>query len=171
MTARVLSAMARTRRARRALKWIATTLAAGIAAAGVFSFFRWPAWVWDTPTEHRSIALTDGGVAYEHLTKTVPFGGMVAWPGQITCMPRPPDVRRTPILKFYWTEHGVIGVGITTMIDVPLWAPLAPTAVPALFLWWRERRRFPAGSCPRCGYALVGVSGGTCPECGRSDPV
>ncbi len=40
-----------------------------------------------------------------------------------------------------------------------------------LSLWsgWilvRTKRRFPAGSCTRCGYAIEGIDGSVCPECG-----
>jgi hypothetical protein len=58
--------------------------------------------------------------------------------------------------------------GISPSILVPLWLVLLVTAVPTLWLWCRDLRRFPAGHCCKCGYDLTGNVSGRCPECGRA---
>ncbi len=49
---------------------------------------------------------------------------------------------------------------------LPLWVPLLLFAIPTGVLWYRDRRRFPAGHCRRCGYDLTKNESGVCPECG-----
>jgi hypothetical protein len=49
---------------------------------------------------------------------------------------------------------------------LPYWLLLLPIALPTAVLWWRDRRRFPAGHCAKCGYNLTGNVSGRCPECG-----
>ena len=49
---------------------------------------------------------------------------------------------------------------------VPLGPPLFVIAVLTAFSWGRDRRRFPAGHCRRCGYDLTKNESGRCPECG-----
>jgi hypothetical protein len=51
---------------------------------------------------------------------------------------------------------------------IPLWIPLAIVALATAALWWRERRPFPPGRCPTCGYNLTGNVSGRCPECGHA---
>jgi len=46
--------------------------------------------------------------------------------------------------------------------------PLALFGVPTAYLWYRDRRRFPPGHCPSCGYNLTGNQSGVCPECGNA---
>ncbi len=49
---------------------------------------------------------------------------------------------------------------------VPLWLPFLLISAPTAFLWYRDRRRIPAGHCRRCGYDLTKNESGRCPECG-----
>jgi hypothetical protein len=53
------------------------------------------------------------------------------------------------------------GVGVR----LPLWIPFLLIGLPTGWLWWRDRRRVPAGCCA-CGYDLTGNISGRCPECG-----
>jgi len=52
------------------------------------------------------------------------------------------------------------------LIVVPLWMLFVLIGVPTAWLWWRDRRRVPAGGCAACGYDLTGNVSGRCPECG-----
>jgi len=51
-------------------------------------------------------------------------------------------------------------------LDIPLWLIFALAMIPNSLLWYRGRRRFPAGHCGSCGYDLIGNLSGVCPECG-----
>ena len=53
-----------------------------------------------------------------------------------------------------------------TEFRIPLWLPFLLIALPTAFLWYRDRRRIPAGHCRRCGYDLTKNESGRCPECG-----
>ncbi len=52
----------------------------------------------------------------------------------------------------------------------PYWLLVVVVGVPTAVLWWLDRRRFPPGHCPRCGYDLTGNVSGVCPECGAAAP-
>jgi hypothetical protein len=52
-----------------------------------------------------------------------------------------------------------------TYVGVPLWAPLALSAVMPLEWLWRRRKRATPGACVTCGYDLRATPG-RCPECG-----
>jgi hypothetical protein len=51
-------------------------------------------------------------------------------------------------------------------VCIPLWLPFIIFGFPTVFFWYRDRRRFPAGYCQKCGYDLTGNVSGICPECG-----
>ncbi len=51
-----------------------------------------------------------------------------------------------------------------TRTQIPIWLPLAITALLTAFLFWRDRRH-PPGHCQRCGYDLTGNVTGVCSEC------
>jgi hypothetical protein len=63
-------------------------------------------------------------------------------------------------------------VGSRMVMHVPLWIPLAMTALPAGFLWRADRQRralLKRGGCPNCHYDRTGLAAGApCPECGRA---
>ncbi len=73
-----------------------------------------------------------------------------------------------------WSKRGILwpqwrdlrpwGIGVD--IRVPLWIPVVLLGAPTAWLWWRDRRRVPAGCCAACGYDLTGNVSGRCPECG-----
>jgi hypothetical protein len=72
----------------------------------------------------------------------------------------------------YWTRQGPLwGIDRTDYepdggrLTFPLWMPLVLIGLPTGWLWWRDRRRVPAGCCA-CGYDLTGNVSGRCPECG-----
>jgi hypothetical protein len=52
------------------------------------------------------------------------------------------------------------------LVILPLWLPLVVATVLTVTLWWRDRRRIPAGHCRKCGYNLTGHVSGVCPVCG-----
>jgi hypothetical protein len=55
-------------------------------------------------------------------------------------------------------------------ITLPLWIPLALTALPAALLW-RSRLRPPPGHCQHCRYDRRSLPpAAPCPECGRTLP-
>jgi predicted amidophosphoribosyltransferase len=54
--------------------------------------------------------------------------------------------------------------------SLPLWLPLLFFAIPATWLYWRDRRHIPPGHCQSCGYNLTGNVSGICPECGKPCP-
>jgi hypothetical protein len=68
-------------------------------------------------------------------------------------------------------EHGVWG---ELWVFIPLWLPLAFTAVPTTFAWRTHilRRRRHLHLCPSCRYDLRGLPPGTpCPECGETHSI
>lgn len=61
-----------------------------------------------------------------------------------------------------------LGPHSTATVTVPHWLVIALLSIPPL-AWlsgrWRDRRRYPKGHCPKCGYDLR-ASPDRCPECG-----
>jgi hypothetical protein len=65
-----------------------------------------------------------------------------------------------------WLPEAHPGFGSAYYL-LPLWMPFLFFAIPTGVLWYRDRRRIPAGHCRKCGYNLTGNLGGVCPECGE----
>ena len=54
------------------------------------------------------------------------------------------------------------------LVCLPLWIPFMLTTLGALVAW-RASKRVPGGTCPTCGYSLLGLpSVDRCPECGAT---
>lgn len=69
-----------------------------------------------------------------------------------------------------WPTWGMVRLptgAVARSFITPLWLPLAAFAIPTVVLFWHDRRRVPAGHCPRCRYNLTGNVSGACPECGN----
>ncbi|UCE61576.1 MAG: hypothetical protein JSU63_07460 [Phycisphaerales bacterium] len=47
-----------------------------------------------------------------------------------------------------------------------IWPALIALVLPAVILWVGYPKRYPAGSCQKCGYDLTGNVSRICPECG-----
>jgi len=73
-------------------------------------------------------------------------------------------------------QWDVIGTGesLIQRVAVPLHIMSAILALPAAWLFYRDRRSVRwarTGNCPRCGYDLSGLPpGAACPECGKGGP-
>ncbi len=68
----------------------------------------------------------------------------------------------------WWVRRSMLQVW--SGIEVSLWIPFVILVVPTIFIWLRERKRIPPGSCRQCRYNLAGNSSGICPECGTEIP-
>ena len=80
-----------------------------------------------------------------------------------------PDLSR---YRELWTDgFGESGRGMfppTKLVKLPLCLVLLAVLLLAVLLWWLDRKKYPPGHCPRCGYNLTGNESGVCPECGRA---
>lgn len=63
--------------------------------------------------------------------------------------------------------ESMIFPGVQCLV-IPCWMPSVALLVASAGLWWRDRRRFPAGHCWKCGYNLTGNVSGVCSECGSA---
>ena len=73
-----------------------------------------------------------------------------------------------PKVVWRWSPRVLWGKG-SVFLELPLYIPFTLLALPAAFLFYRDRRHVRwarEGRCVWCGYDLSGVTG-TCPECGR----
>ncbi len=50
--------------------------------------------------------------------------------------------------------------------NLPLWIPFVVAVATTGILFLRDRRHYPPGHCPKCGYDLTGNESGVCSECG-----
>jgi hypothetical protein len=61
--------------------------------------------------------------------------------------------------------------GFIEMTDIRIWKPAVASAIPLVFAWWPDLRRFRRrhlGLCPSCGYDRRGLAAdANCPECGK----
>lgn len=71
----------------------------------------------------------------------------------------------------YWDSvvPGLIDSTFYWILLIPMWIPMMIPGSAALFLTLRYRR-FPVGTCQRCGYPLWGCVSNVCPECGTPIP-
>ena len=104
--------------------------------------------------------LDDGKVRYVHVTAPAAVGSDGEY-GFFVGSTRPHELGF--ILPSLRTMR--LGSVVRTYTQIPVWSPLALTALLTAFLFWRARR-IPPGHCP-CGYDLTGNVSGTCPECGE----
>ncbi len=181
--------MGRPRRLLRTLKWVGTVVVAVVLGLWVLSI-GWPGsigprWTYATNRggtislhHHELIVLHNQyGVLAEFTEEVAAFIGSLRarcdeplpWSSVTTYgLRRPrywhlePFPRQNarpdhagPPARYFWT-----------MVVLPYWLLLLLFGVPAAVLWWRDRRRIPAGHCRQCGYNLTGNVSGVCPECG-----
>jgi len=109
-----------------------------------------PAELWHAARRHRLLpqVWVSTATPTQHWTTTWPRGTRPRHTGP------PPAAVVGPVWGRIWT------------VIVPLWLPLLLCAVPAAWLWWRDRS-FSPGHCRSCGYDLTGNVSGICPECGK----
>ncbi|MCC6908082.1 MAG: hypothetical protein IT430_09095 [Phycisphaerales bacterium] len=67
----------------------------------------------------------------------------------------------------WWFDSHRFTTGAVTVgwFAIPTWVIVLPFGVPALWLWYHDRRHAP-GLCVKCGYDLRGTAHAVCPECG-----
>ena len=70
---------------------------------------------------------------------------------------------------FLWPAP-FVPLGLGGADRIPCWFLLLVAAIPTVFLFWRDRRRYPPGHCQKCGYDLTGNESGVCSECGTPCP-
>ena len=71
---------------------------------------------------------------------------------------------RTPsITRLYPWMNGNSALEVRLSLEIIL----AAVVLPALYLFYRDRRRIQPGHCPHCGYNLTGNTSGVCSECGE----
>ena len=101
------------------------------------------------------VGLAEGGLSYES----------TPWKANLTLGPRFEFYKRTTFaVGNVWLPKHLKASG-GSFLFCPIWMLLLPVALPAAYLFYRDRRH-PPGHCPRCGYDLTGNESGVCPECG-----
>jgi hypothetical protein len=145
--------MSRLRRWRWWGKWGATLLVVVIVPLWVSSAWRRHVLFMPTGNQALLVIIQYGAVELLHYNAGVP--GRPGW-----------ESESLEHCSFFWWKFARVGDSFGWDIVFPLWIPIAILAACGAFLWWRDRPRFPAGRCARCGYDLSGVATGPCPECG-----
>jgi hypothetical protein len=115
---------------------------------------------------------TDGG-RYPNLLKGPNWGAVsippkyqrLSWRGKH----RTDNISRTNFLTRFLTDEDNRMVGKVTIesFQLPLWWFVAGFGMLTVWLFWLDRPRRRAGTCPYCSYDLRGNISGRCPECGR----
>ncbi|MFH1746133.1 MAG: glycosyltransferase family 39 protein [Planctomycetota bacterium] len=149
------SAMTRRRR-HPVLKWIATITAVIMLAFTMTTF-----WI-EFVTQN-----AQGGAAVVSVGRVDVIWFTNCWRGGGWCIGTRPapggvDPSASGVVLPLWTS-----LGTTHFLCLPLWPFVALPALLAIWLWRRDRRRFPANHCQCCGYNLTGNQSGVCPECGE----
>jgi hypothetical protein len=104
-------------------------------------------------------------------TMSVGWGPWVGWGRWVHGIAVGPRLNTWGEIVAEWTDgHAPWGISAADVaggrwLSFPLWIPFLLIGVPTGWLWWRDRRRVPAGCCA-CGYDLTGNISGRCPECG-----
>jgi len=137
------------------LKWVGTAACGVLIVAWTVSLqFN----IWSQVSSRYLIAIVGGCLLLE---KVPPGQGSGVWPQARPAGPLywwPELNRAVYIQKTHWEWY----------MRVPIWCFLGITAVPTIWLWYRDRRRLSPDHCQHCGYNLTGNVSGTCPECGTT---
>jgi hypothetical protein len=171
-------------RCRAVVKWLGVTACLALAAAwamsgwiGFEAMYCWvgsgrvsPSWTASIGiVAGRSVIEWSGGDLMYYPPESSPPGWTAVW-GEL---PRTDSFGRPTDRSWKWTPERWLDVGGPGAYQgyqyIPLWMPLLVTALPAGWLFHRDRRSVRwsrEGRCVGCGYDLSGVSG-KCPECGR----
>jgi hypothetical protein len=162
------------RRLRKWAKWACTLAAAVIVGAAVFSLFSYAiyAQVSSDGKTARIVAISGGRLGFQ-VRRGYDMMGTPISMGWSTQDPVP--------WSWGMTDHGTTtpkwhggflwyGPGGPVCMwggSVTLLYPFLLTTIPAALLWYRDRRHFGPGLCPKCGYDRAGLAAdATCPECG-----
>lgn len=144
-------------RARRILKWTGAGLLLSIVTDWIVG--RWWFFFLVLPSNHHYISFGAGFIGLIRTEYHTPirvsngfhYHGAVKWGLE-------PPQSGVP-LDMYGEEHLIVAI--------PYWLILLMTVIPTVWLWHRDRQRFPPGHCTRCGYDLTGNTSGVCSECGN----
>ena len=163
------------RRLRRVGKWAGLGVCAVIVAAGTGSAARqWGYTAYEGPRVR--VTVVDGAIEVSWWTPAPPSQTAspltVATPSDVAYVERliaeiAGLAARPWFLRLAWLPR-TRGDRADGYLLLPLWIPLAIVGIPTAILWWRDRRRIPAGHCRKCGYNLTGNVSGVCPECGTA---
>jgi len=137
--------MKRRIRKRRVLKWVGVGICVGVCAMWITGNFR-------------LTFLTNGYWGY-----AVTADDFVCWHRNAPFPLYAPFTRTTARFP-RWPEFDRFGH--SSIVFVPYWVLLIPTALATLWLWRWDRR--PKSGCVNCGYNLTGNVSGVCPECGTA---
>lgn len=140
--------------ARRVAKWAALAMCVLLAAGLVFQVWHTVAW---TNSYGTGVRLMEGQVQIGWMR--VPQSGTARFVWRLD-RARPVDFRT------YWQLPLPSVYGDYVHLPVSLLPLLVLLASLTFVLWLRDRLRFAAGYCPKCGYDLTGNVSGRCPECG-----
>jgi hypothetical protein len=147
-------------------KWALTGAAVGLAVLWPVSYWRFGEWL--SASMRTCTFLVGGTVAITHVWSEEDFTNRYWYTGvEVGDAER---VQLAPALQRLVPDYGANQKLVFVLI--PMWIPLALTALSAGLLWRTDRRRresLKRGGCAVCGYDRSRLApGAACPECGRA---